>query len=559
MKRAVTKQNTKRNTLVFVAFLLLAGVFHVIEDTPFFLSTVAFCADFLIYTGLILFWTLSVRERLLPSRAKTYIIASALLLLLFFFLRCLKYRVFIFSAASARMCWYCFYIFIVLVPTLFLMSAVYFGASADSRKRNEWLLLIPAGLLVLGVLTNDLHHLAFLPKPGVQEFLGNSGTYTRRFLFYASYTWAGCMTAGGIIRLVLATRKLKSWKKAAPPFLMLGLIPVLILIRSRADARDLQPMYNDPEILIFCLIGALECCIQSRLIPHNENYTGFFAGLRLPAMITDRALQPAYRTALSVAADSGQLREAIAGPVYPDPDTRLSGMAVRAGYAFFTEDESRLNSVNEELRDANEMLSQENEIIERERELTEEKAGIEARSRLYAKAAQEVYPAQKKISELIARAEPNTPRFRTEIAMALPLMAYVKRKANFVLLEAERDRVTAEELASALRESAHYLGYGGMNTAVSVTTERDFPSREAIAVYDCFEAAAEALYGQTAELWLRLADGELLMMADGGRLPPLPELPLPVTAGCADGQITFRFSTCCQENRPLYNVGGERA
>ena len=79
--------------------------------------------------------------------------------------------------------------------------------------------------------------------------------------------------------------------------------------------------------------------------------------------------------------------------------------------------------------------------------------------------------------------------------------------------------------------------------AVSVTAARDFPCREAIALYDCFEAAAEALLGQTAELWVRLSDDELLLMADGDRLPPLPELPLPVRKACEDGQITVRIAT----------------
>ncbi len=536
--------NAKRNTLIFVGFLLLAGVFHLIEGgVKGYQSTVAFCSAFLIYTGLILFWTMSVRARLLPSRTKNYMITAALLLLMLLFARAIKYRVAIHAVTLARLCWYAYYIPIVLVPTLFLISTVRFDSMTEGKSRKEWLLLIPAGLLVLGVLTNDLHCLAFLPEPGTTEFTGETGTYKHRFLFYAAYGWAGFMMAGGIVHLVLATRKLKNWTKSLQPFFCLLLIPVLLCVEHRLKEHGMPVLYKDPEILIFCFLGALESCIQNRLIPHNENYAGFFSRLRFPAIITDRQLQPVYRTAVPVAADAGQLRSALAGPVYPDPDTRLSGMAVRAGCAFFTEDESRQNRVNEELRDANDMLSQENEIIERERELIEEKAGVEERSRLYAKAAQEVYSTQKKISELIAGAEPDTPGFRETITKALVLMAYVKRKANFVLLEAERGTVTTEELVSALKESAHYLGFGGMNTAVSVTAERNFPCREAIALYDCFESAAEALYGQTAELWVRLADRELLLLADGDRIPALPALPLPFSCGAEDGQLSIRFAT----------------
>ncbi|MBR3419166.1 MAG: hypothetical protein IKG82_10800 [Oscillospiraceae bacterium] len=78
-------------------------------------------------------------------------------------------------------------------------------------------------------------------------------------------------------------------------------------------------------------------------------------------------------------------------------------MSLEAGYAFFAEDESTLHRLNEELADANEILSMENELLVRERELTEEKAAIEERSALYTRAARAVYPAQKRISELLGQ------------------------------------------------------------------------------------------------------------------------------------------------------------
>jgi hypothetical protein len=114
-----------------------------------------------------------------------------------------------------------------------------------------------------------------------------------------------------------------------------------------------------------------------------------------------------------------------------------------------------------------------------------------------------------------------------------------------VLVEAERETVLASVLASALEESAHYLCYCGMNAAVDVRAERAFSCREAMAVYDCFEAAAESLLGKTKEFFVRLQDGELLMMADGGELAPetLPDLSglsLPLRQSFADGQIILR-------------------
>ena len=64
-----------------------------------------------------------------------------------------------------------------------------------------------------------------------------------------------------------------------------------------------------------------------------------------------------------------------------------------------------------------------------------------------------------------------------------------------------------------------------------------------MAVYDCFEVAAEALYGNTEEIWVRLTDSELMIMADTEAPLPLPELPLPAVCSCEDGQTVIRVQT----------------
>ena len=118
-----------------------------------------------------------------------------------------------------------------------------------------------------------------------------------------------------------------------------------------------------------------------------------------------------------------------------------------------------------------------------------------------------------------------------------------------MLVEAERGTITSGELASALEESAHYLRYCGMNAAVDIRAERAFPCREAMAVYGCFEGAAEALLGKTKDVFVRLWDHELLILADVGEgAADWSGLPLPVRSSWEDGQLALRFA-----------LGGEEA
>ena len=542
----MTPAKEKKNTWLFVGFLLLGGVLHSRDPDPYhFMVSLEYCAEYLIYAGLILSWIQAINRRLLPTRAKRYLLAAGCLMLLFLAAQFTKYRIAV-EPGMIRYCWYVYYLPILLIPTLFLMTCFRLFRGTGRKKTDEFLFLLPAGLLALGVLTNDLHRKAFIPNEDMKSLIGSPHTYTHGFLYYAAYAWAGCTLAAGIIFLLLACRKKGKWKKAIWPLGILVLIPVFLTVRGMIPKSALLDAWEWPEIVIFGMLGVFEACIRSRLIPSNENHPGFFAGIDLPVLITDKELKPAFRTRSPIRAAEDQMKASLNAPVCLAPGTRLSGMKIRSGYAFWAEDESAVNRLNEELQETNETLAMENELLERDRELTDEQAGIEERSRLYQKAAQEVYPAQKKISGILEKAQPGTDTFRVEIEEALVLTAYVKRKANFVLVEAERETVTATELASALEESAHYLRYCGMNTSVDVRAERPFLCREAVAVYDCFEAVAEDLLGKTEEFFARLQDNELLMMADGAaflegeELPDMTGFPLLIRQSFANGQLILR-------------------
>ena len=529
----------KINTLLFIGFFLLGGFVHSVEPEDRFWSTVMNFAEFMIYAGLILSWLQSVDRRLPPTRAKTYLLAAGCLMLLFLASQYTKYRIAV-SPGLTRACWYLYYVPMLLIPTLFLMTCFRFFRGSESGKPGELWFLLPALLLALGVATNDLRTLVFRPIGELADMTGADDTYTHGVLFYAAYAWAGIALAAGLFFLAAAGKKSGRWKKVLQPLGLLICTPPMIVLFKRFPDDPFPISYGWPQMLMFLMLAAFESCIRSRLIPSNENYPGFFAHLDYPVLITDRELKQAFQTRSPIRATEEELREALKGPVCPRPDKRLLSMELRAGYAFREEDLSAVNRLNEELRDANEVLRLENEILERERELTAEQAGIEERSRLYRKAALEIYPVQKKIAGILERARPGEPSFREDIEQALALTAYVKRKANFVLMEAERESISAKELASALEESCHYLQYCGMHAAASVPARRDFPCREAMAVYDCFEAAAEALLGKTEEFFVRLQDDELLVMADCGELPKLSALALPARQSYAEGQMVLR-------------------
>ena len=73
-----------KGTLLFIVFVLIAGICNLLTRSGSTLfDSLMFSVNFTIYAGLLLFWIHSVRSRLLPTKARSYILSSAILMLFF--------------------------------------------------------------------------------------------------------------------------------------------------------------------------------------------------------------------------------------------------------------------------------------------------------------------------------------------------------------------------------------------------------------------------------------------------------------------------------------------
>ena len=267
------------------------------------------------------------------------------------------------------------------------------------------------------------------------------------------------------------------------------------------------------------MLGILEICIRFRLIPSNENYSGFFKNLQTPAIITDRNLKV-------VAASDGMpfvnletLGRALSEPVYLTPDLKLSGKEIRAGFAFWAEDESAVHRAQEKLLEANEMIEHENDLILAETKQKEQDAYLRSRHRIYHEIAAELYPCQQKITRLLDMAEPGSKDFKKKIALISVMNAYVKRKTNLLLLASENEALSITELFLALQESANYLTLAGLKTTAGEPSDDNLASSIIVALYDAFEAIAEQLLGKVPSLMVSLSNEGLCLTTVSDTLP----------------------------------------
>ena len=519
----------RENTRLFLLFLLAAGVANLCSRSGVSVLDVLFaCTSYTFYIGLLLFWIQSVRARLLPSRSRDCVVLSGQLLLAFLTVRDFAYMC-TNDLLLIRYAIYFYFVPMILIPTLFLVTCIRIlrREGDDGKGREAWLFL-PAGALSVMTMTNDLHFLVYRPHVPLPVFEVVTGTYSYGIGVYLIYVWMIGMAVLGLVMLLRETRR-----RSRGVFAMLltivavwfGLVLLTLLV---ADPLDIPRMYNIPETHIFGMLGMMEVIIRSRLIPCNENHAGFFAQLGLPALITDRELTPVYRTNLAVNALPDQLTASLNAPVYPTENLRLSGMAIRAGYAFWAEDETELREENRRLASVNEILIQENDLIAVENRLKEQKAHLDAQNQVYDRIAAALYPRQRQIRQILENTRPGEEGFSRALGHVCVLNAYSKRKSNLLLLSGEGLPRRNRELFLALQESARFLRCCGVEAAAIGEEYAAFPLSDIHDLYDAFEAVIEAVLPCLRRMTVSLtADGFRLAM-EISRPLALPAIPLPM-------------------------------
>ena len=533
-----------KGTWLFAALLLLGGITNLLTRTHIsIVDTFMFSANFMIYTGLLIYWMQSVKARLLPTRARSYIIAAAFLMIIYLLVRVLRFRI-LTSIPVRRYVDYAYNIPLILVPTLFLMTCIRIHRGEESgRSGKEQFLLIPAGVLLLLILTNDLHQLFYHRLVPLSEFHGIVGTYTYGPVFYLMYGW---MIVTLLVGFAILIRK--TWRQNIRGLLWFALVIVIwgglsLLNLLVFTPLDLARMYHSPEINVFGMLGFFEVCIRNRLIPYNENYTGFFSSLGLPVRITDEAFQTVYETNLPIEASDAQLSSSVKAPVYLDEDTRLSGMKISPGYAFWTEDESELRRESRRLAAANELLSEENDLISVENELAKKKAHLDAQNQVYDRIADALYTGQKRIEALLDGTSPEADGFSAALAECCVLNAYCKRKSNLLLLSDENLPHPNRELFLALQESARFLKCCGIDAAATGEEYSSLPLDSVHALYDSFEILIEALLPDMERMTASLSPDGVRIAMEAAQIPVLPETELPVELRESDGCIFLTIRT----------------
>ena len=442
-----------------------------------------------IYVFLFSAWCYSLWIRIVQTQVRRYLLAISVLMVLWILLRSIKFS--IENTDAGRRLWYFYYFPMLFIPMLSAFVSQSLGKGEDFRlPRWTKLLYVPTLLLLLLVLTNDLHQQVFSFPSGVLS--DQAYRYEGGYFFVLG--WEALCAGFALLSMVKNCRIPRSrrmrWLPLVP--LALSLAYACAYVKEIYWVWVLAGDMTVSQCLIFASI--LECCIQCGLIPSNLGYDELFEATSLPVQITDQAFCSQYvSVAMQETLPPNELRQMRQDTIHLGDDTLLKRHKLRRGWVFWKEDISALNQIQkeleltgDELRDTGDVLAAENAQHARWLKLTEE-------NRLYdmmeSQTARQIAMLRDLLAELRKTEDPD--RARHLLGQVIIIGTYIKRRSNLIFVGVQRGAISVQELRLCLNESSENISVYGADCKTIVKGEGQLTVEQATQVYDLFEAVVE--------------------------------------------------------------------
>ena len=463
-----------------------------------------------IYLGIYCAWVIYLNKHIVHKRMRQCLTTIGCLMVFCFFLRTIKYHVFQ-DPLSAHICWYLYYLPMLLIPTLGLNAALLLEEKENSKiRKNHVLLLVFAAVLVICVFTNDLHQLVFrfYLKPPYSD-----NSYGYGFLFLIIQIWIiFCLSAMDVIlvRRSKTSGKKRFWFPVIPGIVLLGwnIGNILRLPFLSAIAGDLT------AICCLCIAAIFQGCILCGLIPTNSRYFELFQSTgSLDAEITDETFQRYYYTG-NFPELSKDMRECvIAGSLMQENGILIKHIPVKGGHLFWTEDISALLDQYQDIQEQQEELTERNQLLQMTYQKEAARRKLEEQNRLLNMIQDQTYRQYELLSMYMKKIEQTDSREECDMLLSKIVVVgtYLKRRKNLVLTRysSQGDSLTMADLKQSLAESCENLKLCKIRAAYFVQDkEKMLHADDVLRCYDFFEWLIEQLFDVVNSIFFRVTQIE---------------------------------------------------
>ena len=472
---------------------LFAGVFVIIAIAARFLSKMGFFSMPLnlirsgIYFFLIVSWGVSVYARVIQTQIKHYLLAVSGLLAFWMLVRTAKFY-FAVSPGLLRIFWYLYYVPMLLVPLCAVFISILLGKGENYRlKKQKWCLILPTGILLLLVLTNDWHQLVFRFPAGA---VWSDAEYSYGPGYFGVIGFIILCSFGALGIMIKKCRIPQEHRWICLPFVPL-VITVVYSVLYISGVPWLRLIAGDMTVFeCMTFIAAFESCMICRLIQTNVGYEEMFQLCTLGLWMTDSEyeiwMQSENCGSRPQELSKESMRQSLCEPQMIKEGYRLCGASIGEGNIFWMEDVKTLLEAARELQMVKENLEGENAIMEEEYRIAQRRAKIKEQQEIYCAMHRETKCQIEKMSELL-----ETAKDEKDFKKAAILGAYLKRRNNLLLNTAQSPWLKPEEIFFTFRDTKENLELYGISCMINSDLKSQVFGDALKKMYDFFERVIE--------------------------------------------------------------------
>lgn len=500
---------------IILLAVIVAYTFRLIGNGNYYFVLFPYLRSF-IYIGLFIAWGISIRRRIVQKQVAQYLTGISVLLILWFTFRSAKYFIF-WQPTAIRYLWYLYYLPMLFIPILALLVALSLGKPDDYRlPKAACALWIISGILLLLVLTNDLHQLVFTFPEDAEVWSDKCNGYGIGSFIVIGWQIL-CMISALVVMIIKC--RLKNGRRQLWTVLPMA-VSLVYLGLNYMDVQWLKLFFGDItafQSLMYML--CFEGCITCGFIHSSSRYFDLFSSsIGTSAVITDKDFNVRYAALNARRIPRIDMIKAAHSPLTVENGLTVHSIPVNGGYAVWTEDMSALLKIKEQSESLAEELNERNNLLRYEYKREAKRQKIEEQNRLYDLLRSATQTQINKISVLtkeyqkINKTDPT--RAKTLLAEIAVLCSYIKRRKHLTLLTDRDYKVAITELTRAFTESLQTLKLLNVRSTFFADSELSMlPGKSAAAIFDFYEQVIESDLENISGIQVSLSDVEELRLS----------------------------------------------
>lgn len=486
-------------SVLFIASAALLHIFDERQALPFTVITLVF----FLYALVILLWARHMENRVLKASVARRFKTIAILLIGYLGTRTLKYEVLIQAPAALPRIRYIYYFFILTVVHMVFLTSLNVGRSERDSIDKRWdLLWIPTGLLILLILTNDLHGLVFVTggqAPGFRQY-GPIYLFTNVYILLLA-----ALTLVITSKQSLAEKRLKS---ISLPLLVLGIcfLYTLLYIIDWPPFHDVKIAFQSAEFNILTVVLFIESLVFARLIPSNRDYESFLSMSSLNMGMMDLKGHMVLQPTRGPKVDAEEVRRASERALAVNENTLLESSPIQGGTCFWFADLTDFNRLKSQLVAANEEMLSENELLMANNKLQEKMAKVWEQREIRETIHRKLQPQFTGLKAIMDHLPDEKDAYEDALKDACILNVYIKRFSNLYLLSRNKGFLPLSELRLSFEESLDYLRLKNKVTSVHWDGTGGVDAASGIGLYAAFEKILEAYLTSLSAVFVHLKE-----------------------------------------------------